>query len=62
MKFGERMKKNKEKEKALISANLCLDGAIKQLKKGKSPNSYIYQFCLQFMKYCKLETKLRRQK
>lgn len=60
MKFGKRIEKRKAKEKALISTNLCLDGAIKQLKKGKSPDSYLYQFCLQFKKYCKLEKDLQK--
>ncbi len=47
---------NKEpKRLALKSANLCLDGAIKQLKKGKSPDSWLFQFCLQFKRYCKLD-------
>ena len=62
LKFGERVKERKKREKALESANLCLDGAIKQLKKGKSPDSYLYQFCLQFKRYCKSENKLRRHK
>ncbi|GAG92878.1 unnamed protein product [marine sediment metagenome] len=60
MKFHERIKNKEDKEKALKSANLCLDGAIKQLKKGKSPNSYLHQFCLQFKKYCKLEKELHK--
>jgi len=62
VKFGERIQNKKDKRKALESANLCLDGAIKQLKKGKSPDSYLYQFCLQFKKYCKLEIKLKKNK
>ncbi len=62
MKFKERMQMKEDKEKALKSANLCLDGAIKQLRKGKSPNSYLFQFCLQFKRYCKLETKQHKQK
>jgi len=61
MKFKERIKHRENKEKALVSANLCLDGAIKQLKKGKSPNSYLFQFCLQFKRYCKSEIKLKKQ-
>ncbi len=62
MKFKERIQMKEDKEKALNSANLCLDGAIKQLKEGKSPNSYLFQFCLQFKRYCKLETKSKRRK
>ena len=60
LKFPERLKARKEKEQALISANKCLDGAIKQLKKGKSYSSYLFQFCLQFKRYCKLEQKLQQ--
>ena len=62
LKFGERIQERKLRKKALESANLCLDGAIKKLKEGKSPNSYLYQFCLQFKRYCKSESKLRRNK
>ena len=58
LKFGERIQRKREKVKALLSANLCLDGAINRLKKGKSPNSYLFQFCLQFKRYCKLEKQL----
>ena len=59
LKFEERIQKREERARALKSANLCLDGAIKKLKQGKEPNSYLYQFCLQFKRYCKLEIQLK---
>lgn len=42
-----------KKISTMKSAILCLDGAIKKLKKGEDITSHLFQFCRQLQRHCK---------